>query len=361
MKAKLSHLQSTPEMLQYTCAHGTNADISYMPVLLVVVYHGGKYFRECVESIKPCVQYFSSSIISINGSEPDEDLQAASQIALLLSTSIFVTGKELTSVEHANSIQRQLQNLPNSDQHIFVLCHDDLLVYDSFRYLKRDSWLRTDPSLSLGNYNVFHENGDVSHKSAFCDNTSAHPTADRAQWRDSLCNPRSTYTNVSGMRMPSQVLIDAVKYMVRTRSENGLRAEYIYAAHHHIDVLYCYNPPLVAIREHSASEGANKSHIQYHGSELRYIIWLFINCRSCDEIGKLLLSEFGLHYFIENLGQLITLKYSGKRGGRVALAIGVLLQKFSCGLRRMQLNFSKFKPHIVGHAKNLSSRDRQQR
>jgi hypothetical protein len=135
------------------------------------------------------------------------------------------------------------------------------------------------------------------------------------------------------MRMPSQVLIEAVKYQIRTRSEKGLRHEYICAAHHLIDALYCHNPPLVAIREHSASEGANKTNLQYHGSELRFIIWLFINCRSFDEIRKLLGSKFGLHYFFENLAELVPLRYSGKRGGRLALVIGGFLQRLSLFLK----------------------------
>jgi hypothetical protein len=342
MKARLNHLRSKSEMLQYACAYPKMTGISSRPVLLVVTYHGGAFFRECIESIKPCISYFCSCIISINGSEPGEDLQSAYQIALLLNTTIFATGKELSAVEHSNLLQSQLHNLLNPLQHIFILCHDDLLLYDSFRRLERNCWLRADSSLALGSYAVFHEAGDLSIRSAFHDETSPNPSANRVQWRNSLGNKRSTYTNASGMRMQSQVFIDVIKYMARTHCKKGLRFEYICAAHYLIDELYCYFLPLVAIREHSASDGANKSDIQYHGGELRYVFWLFINCRSRDEISKLLFSEFGLHYLFENLSRLIQLKYSGKRGGRAALAIGELLQKISCCLRQLQLKFSNF-------------------
>jgi len=333
MRAEFTRFLGPAKTVPYICALGTKEAISTKPVLLVVAYRGGNYFKECVESVKPCVQYFSSSIIFINGSEPEDDLHTASAITPLLKTSIFATGKDFSAIEHSNLIQRQLHILLDPGQHIFVLCHDDRLVHDSFCDLKPDDWLRNDPSLSLGNYAVFNDNGHVRYESAFHDRTSTQPTANRAQWRDSLGNARSRYTNASGMRMPSQVLIEAAKYQVRTRSEKGLRSEYICAAHHLIDVLYYHNPPLVAIREHSASEGANKTNLQYHGSELRYIIWLFINCRSFDEIRKLLRSNFGLHYFFENLAELVPLRYSGKRGGRLALVIGRFLQRLSLFLK----------------------------
>jgi len=333
MIAKSTRFPFTSKKLPQIRAHRTKDDISSKPVLLVVVYRGGTYFKECVNSIKPCTQHFSSSIISINGSEPDEDLQTASQLSPLLKTTIFTTGQELTSINHFSLIRRQFLNLLNPAQHIFLLCHDDLLLYDSFRYLQPDDWLRADSSLSLGNYVVFRENGFVCNESAFRGSKLTHPTAKRAQWLDSLSNVHSTYTNVSGMRMPSQVLSKAIKYQVRTRSEKGLRFEYICAAHNFIDVLYCYSPPLVAIREHSASEGANQTKLQFHGSEIRFMIWLFINCRSFHEIQKLLTGKFNLYYFFYNLSELVPLRYSGRRGGRIALVIGGFLQSLSISLK----------------------------
>jgi len=271
-----------------------------LPILLIPVYQGGRLFGEAVDSVMPCLSWFSRVIISLNGLNVDDDRATALRLMDLCNLEILETQMNLSAPSHADFIYSQLSDklqLP-LDTQIFILCHDDLLSKDGFKALKMDFWqsFRSD-WVSLGDYYAFSGTSPVSrfrHESWF------------ARYDQSIIRPQSAFlstqyqrhddpfTNVSGMCASLAVLRSTTRFFALTGSRSGMRFEYSLIVNKRVNHVVNFRPPLVCVRERADSEGAMVTRRDFVASELRYAIWIWINCKSVAGVGSLLRGQYGI-------------------------------------------------------------------
>lgn len=275
------------------------------PSLLVPVFRGGSFFQEAVVSIKPCLGWFSRCIISLNGAETSEDRSTAMQLSPLCELIILDTKRDLTSVQHGMFIVNQLISTLKLDMNsqIFTLCHDDMLSLTGFQALDLGDWCRLDPhSISLGDYLIFKDGEPAStvvHKTSF-DQRSKERTRRRTQayflnMQNCGIDP---FTNISGMRMTLAIMKSTLKYYRYTGARIGIRMEYSYISNRRIESIVNHNPPLVVIRTHPKSEGALISYKDFIPGELRYLCWLWLNCKSVHQLRGLCRGRYNFKTFL---------------------------------------------------------------
>ena len=73
-----------------------------------------------------------------------------------------------------------------------------------------------------------------------------------------------------------------------------MRLEYSLIVNRHIQKIINFEPPLVCVREHSGSAGARVTRKDFAASELRYAIWMWMNCESASSLKQLLQGQYGI-------------------------------------------------------------------
>lgn len=292
-----------------------------LPVLLIPVYRGGSFFREAVNSIKPCLPWFRSCVISINGKDATEDRRCASSLAPLCQLTVLETGRDINAMEHIYYIANQLTfglGFSKSTQ-LFIFCHDDLLAFQSFQSLDMAHWhghgMRT---ISLGDYITFKDGESPNTgtgKSSFPGVSQSHRIS-RSSFFVMQNSGADPFTNISGMRMSLDVLVTTLQFYRWTGSRSGMRIEYALATNKRVQTIINHCPPLVKIRSHPNSEGSIRNYSEFIASELRYAIWLWLNCTSFTDFKALLKGRFNIknvirltvmtlkHRYYEQLGKL---------------------------------------------------------
>jgi hypothetical protein len=270
------------------------------PSLVVPVFRGGEFFQEAVDSIKPCLPWFSRVIISLNGADTTQDRATAMQLAPLCQLHILETKRDLTSVQHGVFIANQLVSrlgLEKKSQ-VFTLCHDDLLSLEGFQALNQEDWKQPDPHMiSLGDYIVFNDGEPSSHgtyKTSFENSQVEGRQRPQSFFLEMQNQGIDPFTNVSGMQMTIAVIRSTLRYFKCTGARIGIRAEYAYISNREVRTIVNHNPPLVIIRAHAQSEGAKITYGDFIPGELRYLCWLWLNCKSLHEFQELQKGRYGL-------------------------------------------------------------------
>jgi len=271
-----------------------------LPILLLPVYRGGQMFREAIQSIQPCLPWFDSVVISLNGENVDEDETTALELNQLCRLTILSTRRNFTSVQHLQFISRQLNKTIRlaPDTPLFILCHDDLLHRPGFERLDQKQWREWGSNcISLGDYLVFGQTSSSAsprHESWFARYDALNSRPKSAFLMTQYQRHDDPFTNLSGMRLSLGVLRSTVRYFSITRSRSGMRMEYSLIVNKAIQNVINFDPPLVCVREHSGSVGANVSRRDFAASELRYAIWIWLNCRSIPSWKLLLQGQYGV-------------------------------------------------------------------
>jgi len=296
-----------------------------LPVLLIPVYRGGAFFREAVASIKPCLPWFRSCVVSINGKDATEDRQCATSLATLCNLTILETGRDIGPLDHASYILNQLifKLGYNKATQLFIFYHDDLLSYQAFQSLDMADWSGLDNrTISLGDYISFVDGESPnagSHKSSLLPGEHQSHRISRSSFFLMQNTGNDPFTNASGMRMSLDIFMTTLQFYRWTGSRSGMRWEYALTTNKRVQTVINYCPPLVKIRSHPNSEGAIRNYNEFIASELRYALWLWLNCTSLADFKALLkgrfnfkrivwLSETSLkHRYYELLGNLRTM------------------------------------------------------
>lgn len=293
-----------------------------LPILLIPVYKGGDLFSQAVDSVIPCLPWFSRVIISLNGTDTSDDHASALRLADRCHLTVLQTRKNLTAARHSRFILKQCfksLELTSGDQ-IFLLCHDDLLCKKGFDALDYESWLnfRSD-WVSLGDYKAFRNGTSpdfARHESWFSRYDSLSIRPQEEFMKTQYTRHDDPFTNASGMRMSLGVNSSISRYFHATGSKSGMRTEYAIIVSKRVSHVVNFFPPLVCIRERSDSEGAIVTRSDFAASELRYAIWVWINCKSYAQMQALLRGQYGikgllslirlvlLHRYYELLGRI---------------------------------------------------------
>ena len=290
------------------------------PILLLPVYRGGQMFREAIQSIQPCLPWFESVVISLNGENVDGDESTARELNQWCRLTILSTRRNYTSVQHLHFISRQLSKSMRLPAHtpLFILCHDDLLHRPGFERLDQKQWEEWDPSaISLGDYYAFGRGSSGKSLRQECwfaryDALNSRPKS--AFLKTQYQRHDDPFTNLSGMRLSLGVLRSTVRYFSLTGSRSGMRMEYALIVHKAIENVINFDPPLVCVREHSGSVGANVTQKDFAASELRYAIWIWLNCRSVGAWNLLLQGQYGVGGLIRLARICLLHRYYGLLG-----------------------------------------------
>ena len=271
-----------------------------LPILLIPVYKGGDLFSQAVDSVIPCLPWFSGVIVSLNGTDTSDDHASALRLADLCHLTVLQTRKNLSPLRHVRFILKQCfkrLGLTSSDQ-IFFLCHDDLLCKKGFDALDYESWLnfRSD-WVSLGDYKVFGNGTSLDlarHESWFSRYDFLCIRPQEEFMKTQYTRQDDPFTNASGMRMGLGVISSISRYFVATGSKSGMRFEYSIIVSKRVSHVVNFFPPLVCIRERPDSEGAIVTRSDFTASELRYAIWIWINCKSYSQMQAVLRGQYGI-------------------------------------------------------------------
>ena len=122
--------------------------------LVIQVYNGGSYWKECWESVLLNQDCFDQIFVSINkSSKQDEDI-ALIRDCKLEKLHWISQDRFLTAVEHGMRLENWVKTF-HPTGHIFILCHDDILLRDGLLKLRQLN-LKEDDAV-YGPFHVFFQ------------------------------------------------------------------------------------------------------------------------------------------------------------------------------------------------------------
>jgi|GEM_PF-2246143 len=219
-------------------------------LLMIQVYNGGDYWRECWESVLKNQDIFDQIFVSVSKSPKQEE-----DIALLRNCKLeklhWVRQDEyLTASEHGKRLGRWMGSF-HPEGHYFILCHDDILLRDGLLKL-RELDLKENDAV-FGPHRFFFQNGSRREITVH----EFHRDDDRPLDKETFIflqdQQQFTY-NVSGLVLPSKLLWE-YPHPVHLLRYGGF-AECSCMIFPCIRQIYQTAVPAVKIRWHAASEGA---------------------------------------------------------------------------------------------------------
>ncbi|QPI86184.1 hypothetical protein I3V23_04200 [Rhodobacterales bacterium HKCCA1288] len=283
-------------------------------VLIVPVYQGGKYFYDCLRSISGCVDAFDLIVISFNGETSSSDYSHFKQSRLeekyagkFLALRSLIN---LNSIDHMRFICSSITPIVDPKSRIMLLAHDDLLVEKNLCSLNKDTL--TEPnSLFIGDYYLFRDDATCAYDDEKLESSilsgHCHKTMSKFEWHkiNSEAKNSHMFTNMSGMVFDFCVLRDLCMFLGRMPGTVNCRLEYMLAAHRSVKKISNCFPPIVSIREHAGQFGKRVSRLEYGLGEIRYSLWLYINCRSLYEFISTSFSLWGVLGFLRGFYHVI--------------------------------------------------------
>lgn len=211
--------------------------------LLVPVYNGKEYWKECVKSIEEFSYLFDNILVSINRGETYlEDIETAKKITFD-NTKIIIQENKLEAVNHFDAIIRKV-----TTDYVVILAHDDLIL-DGMKYL-RESLVHiqnTDRISFLGTFHFFSDTQDIAVVKEIyngCLKKEEFIEYDLAKHFN---------LNISGMCLPVKSILDNLEYLRKFVS--GIRYDYLLLTNNKISKIYQLDKPTVKIRIHDNQEG----------------------------------------------------------------------------------------------------------
>lgn len=211
--------------------------------LLVPVYNGMDYWKECVISINEYGYLFDNIIVSINkGESYQEDIETAKTINTD-NISLIIQEKKLDAVSHFNNIIKKVNT-----EYVVILAHDDLLL-DGIKELRNKLLSIENPSRIsfLGTFQFFKGSEDIALVKEIyngCIKKEEFIEYDLAKYFD---------LNISGMCLPVKSILNNLEYM--NKFICGIRFDYLLLTNNEIDEIYQLESPTVRIRVHDNQQG----------------------------------------------------------------------------------------------------------
>lgn len=246
--------------------------------LVIPVYNGGSYLKECLDSIAKNKSVFFHVYISINKSKIQEkDISIVENFIHENSDfpiTYYVQKKMLSAVSHSNYFFSRIIKDDFYSDYFMILCHDDVLSKECSKILQEiDNALNCEtvinPARSLYKESFLEENyigtyyGLKSYK-------NLRISKERFTMQ---CFDHIPETNISGIILPKNAFID-----FRNISKNfayGYRTEYIMFFLKSIKYIQGTNSATVYIRKHKNSEGAKWFPKEGEYDEIFYRTYLF--------------------------------------------------------------------------------------
>lgn len=212
--------------------------------LLVPVYNGMDYWKECVISINEYGYLFDNIIVSINkGESYQEDIETAKTINTD-NISLIIQEKKLDAVSHFKNIIKKVNT-----EYVVILAHDDLLL-DGIKELRNKLLSIENPTRVsfLGTFQFFKDAQDIAVVKEIysgCIKKEEFIEYDLAKHFN---------LNISGMCLPVKSVLYNLDYIDKFVS--GIRYDYLLLTNNEIDEIYQLQSPTVRIRVHNNQQGA---------------------------------------------------------------------------------------------------------
>lgn len=260
--------------------------------LLIPVYNGGGWFRECLDSLLPHLHCFGHIIVSINKSPKQEEdiatFEAFKKQAVGVVCKSLIQKRMTSGTVHLRYITLQLRH-EIGDDFWFFLCHDDILLPSFFEvYAHMQPFLRNDVAINPGR--SFFRESFVTENFAYT--SFGSKVFENGIDVDAFINQdldRHYITNVSGVIYPktSRTYIMALQSLLLF----GYRSEYIMLTGRGIRTIYTPPEPMVGIRLHANQQGSQQHPIARRWDEYVYMVHAY--CRARDPfLCKKILARF---------------------------------------------------------------------
>ena len=218
--------------------------------LKIQVYNGGDYWRECWKSVLENKDIFEQIFVSISKSPKQEEDIALVRGCNLEKLHWIRQDENLTAVEHGKRLDRWVGSF-HPEGHIFILCHDDILLREGLLNLKKLDLKQSDAV--FGPYRFFFQDGSRREITVHEFHRDDGQPLDKDMFVFLQDQQQFTY-NVSGVTVPAKIFQEDPMPWHLLRY--GGYSECCHIIHPMIRHIYQTAVPAVKIRWHAASEGA---------------------------------------------------------------------------------------------------------
>lgn len=269
--------------------------------LVILVYKGGAYWRECWESVKENLDFFDGVYISFNYSELQE--QDYSIIRDFQSDKIhwIRQDRKMTAVEHGCRMDHWLRELLLSG-HVFYLCHDDILCREGLEELSQMKL--SDEDAVFGPFHFFDDLGVLKEMKVREFHSADGQPLDGAFFA-SLQEQRNPTYSISGLILPAGIF--QKPYLPWQDFLYGYRAELLHLCNPYVKRIFQGFSPTVKIRLHAGAEGNLQNPAFQQHDTMLYLLISFVtypdprqrmmNARSIGYVIGLDLPR-GLYFFL---------------------------------------------------------------
>ena len=241
--------------------------------LLVQVYNGGEYWRECWKSVLENQDVFEHIFVSIGKSPKQEDDIALIRDCKLEKLHWIRQDRNMSARDHGEKLDHWVGSF-QPEGHIFFLCHDDILLRDGLLKLKELD-LREDDAV-FGPFRFFSDDGGREIMVR-----EFHRDDDRPVSGEMFCflQDQCSYTyNVSGTVLPA--VLFRIPHAPWHFQSYGCRSENCHLCNPYVKRIWQTAEPTVKIRTHSGSEGSHLPSDAMQYDTMVYLLSAFVTYRN---------------------------------------------------------------------------------
>ena len=253
--------------------------------VLIPVYKGGAWFKECLESLVLHKKHIGSVVVSFNKSEMQREDIKIFEIFQKNNNDIqcvkIVQTISCSAAWHGRLIWWRLRHYMG-ESHWMVLAHDDVLLpsfSDSLKKLESgiNGSVAVNPSRSYYDDAIKPENFIFSYFGL-----KAYESGISVNDFISLDFSCHYITNISGVILPRKSLRHA--WRLTSLLKHGYRAEYLYLTAYGVEKILGTDAPVIGIRVHRGQEGSCNYKFSRCWDEKIYLVHLLF--RTNDKLIK---------------------------------------------------------------------------
>ena len=235
--------------------------------LLIQVYNGGDYWREFWDSVLRNQDVFDQIFVSINKSPKQEEDVAVVRGCNLEKLHWIRQDHTLAARDHGAILDRWVGSF-HPQGHIFVLCHDDILLREGLLKLKELDLKENDAA--FGPFRFFFQDGSRREITVHEFHWGTGQPMDKEMFIFLQDQQQFTY-NLSGLVLRAKLFEE--NPMPWHLLRYGCFSECTHLVHPLIRKIHQTEVPTVKIRWHGASEGARmKQDDLYHDSMVYHLL-----------------------------------------------------------------------------------------
>ena len=254
--------------------------------LIIQVYQGGLFLKDCLDSVRQNIYSFNSIYISINKSAcSNADLHTAlslkKEIKKILqdniNITIFTQDTRLSARDHSIVFYKNILQCDKTADFFMILCHDDILLPAFSANISSILSNLNENEILNPARSYYKENFTKKTYKGSCYGLLSYPdfktTKEEFAMRSLDCAPS---TCITGFILSKKALFEYLKIL--PFFAYGYRAEYVMMFLPSVKYVKSTNIPIVGIRNHTNQTGAQyfaKAHI--HDERLYFFLLWYIS------------------------------------------------------------------------------------